>query len=64
MNKAIIIAAIIVIVVGIGIVSYSQMNQNEPNTEIIKNEQNTEIIKNEPKSFTVGLQESVGVSEP
>ena len=63
MNKAIIIAAII-IVVGIGIAYYFQMNHNEPSAETIKNEPSTETIKNEPKRFTVGLQESVGVSEP
>jgi len=59
MNKGVIVAIIIVIAVGIGVVSFSQMNQNE--TDQVPS---TEIVQNEPQSFSVVISEEVGVTEP
>ena len=58
MNKGVMIAIIIVIAVGIGVISFSQMNENE-----IDEVPSTEIVQNEPKSHTVNLEEKVGVTE-
>ncbi len=58
MNKGVIVAIIVVIAVGIGVISFSQMNENE--TDEVPS---TEIVQNEPKSHTVNLQEKVGVTE-
>lgn len=59
---------IIIIAIGIGLVSYSQMSQDQGlDTEIIQNEteqiKDVDIVQNEPQSFTVNLQEKVGVTE-
>jgi len=59
MNKGVIVAIIIVIAVGIGVVSFSQMNQNE--TDQVPS---TEIVENEPQRYTVGLEENMGITEP
>jgi len=59
MNKGVIVAIIIIIAVGIGVVSFSQMNQNE--TDQVPS---TEIVQNEPQSFSVVIREEVGVTEP
>ena len=59
MNKGVMIAIIIVIAVGIGVISFSQMNENE-----IDEVPSTEIVQNEPKSHTVNLKENVGLTEP
>jgi len=59
MNKGVIVAIIIVIAVGIGVVSFSQMNQNE--TDQVPS---TEIVQNEPQSFSVVITEEIGVTEP
>ena len=58
MNKGIIIAIIVVIAVGIGVISFSQMNENK-----VDEVPSTEIVQNEPQSFTVNLEEKVGVTE-
>jgi len=57
MNKGIIIGIAIVAIIGIGVIAVSSNSQNNV-TEISPDED----IKNEPKQFTVGLDESVGVS--
>ena len=59
---------IIIIAVGIGLVSYSQISQDQGlDTEIIQNEteqiKDVDIVQNEPQSFTVNLEEKVGVTE-
>ena len=59
MNKGVIVAIIIVIAVGIGVVSFSQMNQNE--TVQVPS---TEIVQNEPQSHIVDLKENMGITEP
>ena len=59
MNKGVIVAIIIVIAVGIGVVSFSQMNQNE--TDQVPS---TEIVQNDPQSFSVVISEEIGVTEP
>ncbi len=56
MNKGIIIGIVIVIIIGIGVITVSSNSQNSI-TEISLDED-----KNEPKQFTIGLDESVGVS--
>ena len=67
MNKGVIVAIIIVIAVGIGVVSFSQMNQNETD-QVTSTETDqvtsTEIVENEPQSFIVGLDEDMGITEP
>jgi len=57
MNKGIIIGVVIAIIIGVSAISisnYSSDNTNEVSPD--------EDIENEPKQFTVGLDESVGVS--
>lgn len=58
MNKKVIIGIIIVIVIGIVSIALAQVNQND---EI--DISGTEDAQKGSQSFTVGLQESVGVSE-
>lgn len=58
MNKKVIIGIIIVIVIGIGVIALAQINQS---TEI--DIADTTDVQRGSQSFTVGLQESVGVSE-
>ena len=64
MNKVIIIG-IIVAIIGIGALSVlgisSDSNDKEPMDEFV-NEVSSDDVKNEPKQFTIGLEESVGVS--
>ncbi len=61
MKKVIIIGIVIVIIIGIlGVSTLQDDTNNSTNiNEIFTNEE----IENEPKQFTVGLTESVGVSE-
>lgn len=58
MNKKVIIGIIIVTVIGIVAIALAQVNQND---EI--DISGTEDAQKGSQSFTVGLQESVGVSE-
>ncbi|MCV0410645.1 hypothetical protein [Nitrosopumilus sp.] len=64
MNKVIIIG-IIVVVIGIGALSVlgvsSDSNDKESMDEFV-NEVSSDDVKTEPKQFTIGLEESVGVS--
>jgi len=57
MNKGIIIGIAIVAIIGIGVIAVFSNSQNNV-TEISLDED----IKKKPKQFTVGLDESVGVS--
>lgn len=57
MNKIIIIGIVISIIIGVSIISISN-NSSGNFDEILPDEE----IQNEPNQFTVGLDESVGVS--
>ncbi|MCE9652120.1 MAG: hypothetical protein K8Q89_03550 [Nitrosarchaeum sp.] len=57
-NKKIIIGIIIVVVIGIGAVSFGQMSQNGKSE--VTNVKETQRV---PQSFTVDLHESVGFKE-
>ncbi len=57
-NKKVIIGIIIIIIFGIGFIALAQVNQS---TEI--DIVDTPDVQRGSQSFTVGLQESVGVSE-
>lgn len=57
MNKIIIIGIVISIIIGVSIISISS-NSSGNFDEILPDEE----IQNEPNQFTVGLDESVGVS--
>ncbi|KAF6248196.1 hypothetical protein C6990_01810 [Nitrosopumilus sp. b3] len=57
MNKGIIIGVAIAIIIGVGVLVASG-NYSEDISEISLEEE----VKNEPKQFTIGLDESVGVS--
>lgn len=66
MNKVIIIGISVAIIIGVGILVVSG-NNSEYISEISLEEEISEIsleeeVKNEPKQFTIGLDESVGVS--
>ncbi len=66
MNKGIIIGISIIIIIGIGVLVVSG-NYSENINEISFDEEASEIsfdeeVKNEPKQFTIGLDESIGVS--
>lgn len=65
MNKVIIIG-IIVVVIGIGALSVlgisSDSNDKESMDEFVNEVSSGEDVKTEPKQFTIGLEESVGVS--
>lgn len=66
MNKGIIIGISIAITIGVGVLVVSG-NNSEDISEVSLGEEVSEIsleeeIKNEPKQFTIGLDESVGVS--
>jgi len=58
MKKVVIIGIAIAVIIGIGVVTALQTNSDS--IDEITPVTNT---KNEPKSFTVGLEESVGFSE-
>lgn len=58
MNKKVIIGIIIAVVIGIGVIALAQISQDD---QVVISD--TTGIQREPQSFTVGLQESVGVSE-
>jgi hypothetical protein len=57
-NKKVIIGIIIAVVIGIGVIALAQISQDD---QVVISD--TTGIQREPQSFTVGLQESVGVSE-
>lgn len=58
MNKKVIIGIVIAVVIGIGVIALAQVNQDD---QVVISD--TAGTQREPQSFTVGLQESVGVSE-
>jgi hypothetical protein len=58
MNKKVIIGIVIAVVIGIGVITLMQASQNDQ-IDI----SDIAVTQREPQSFTVGLQESVGVSE-
>ena len=66
--KSIIIIVAVLIAIGIGLVSYSQMSQDSNVSDVEQNEvketQEVNIVQNEPKSYSVGLNEKVGFAEP
>jgi hypothetical protein len=57
-NKKVIIGIVIAIVIGIGSIVLAQVNQDDK-IDI----SDTPSVQTSPQRFTVGLQESVGVSE-
>jgi hypothetical protein len=57
-NKKVIIGIVIAVVIGIGVIALAQVSQDD---QVVVSD--TAGIQREPQSFTVGLQESVGVSE-
>ncbi|MCV0365638.1 MAG: hypothetical protein K5798_00030 [Nitrosopumilus sp.] len=64
MNKVIIIG-IIVAIIGIGALSVlgiSSDNNDKESMDEFGNEVSSDDVKTEPKQFTIGLEESVGVS--
>ena len=65
--KKISLIAIVIIVIGIGLVSYSQINQDPNDADTVESVElipESDIVPKEPKSYSVGLNEKVGVSEP
>lgn len=64
MNKVIIIG-IVIAIIGIGALSVlgisSDSNDKESMEEFV-NEVSSDDVKTEPKQFTIGLEESVGVT--
>ena len=62
MNKVVLAIMAIAIIVGVSVVVISS-NYSVKSSENDLEESSNNVIENEPKSFTVGLEESVGFSE-